>query len=136
MDDFITSILNPFQNGAGMRQDYLPADGDVGIPEDQLQLLSFVNEFGFSDFSFSDFAGSDFAGNDFAGSETAGSEIAGIELAGGEVAATDPASDTQNSEVVQVDHSYSLHWDWSLLQSIAFELVDMAEENMSIDVGK
>ncbi|XP_057287221.1 cyclic AMP-responsive element-binding protein 3-like protein 4 [Pezoporus wallicus] len=139
MDDFITSILNPFQNGAGMRQDCLPADGDIDIPEDQLQLLSFVNEFGFSGFSFSDFAGNDLAGNDlagnnFAGNDSAGSEIAGSELPGSEVAATDPASDTQNSEAPQVDHSSSLHWDWSLLQSIASELADVGEENISTDV--
>ncbi|KAM8982897.1 cyclic AMP-responsive element-binding protein 3 [Ara ararauna] len=175
MDDFITSILNPFQNGASTLQDYLPADEDIGIPEDQLQLLNFVNDFGFSDFSFSDFAGSEVAGSEVAGSEAAGSEAAGSEaagsegagsegvgseaagseaagseavgseaagseaagseVAGSEVAGTDPASDPQNLEVVQVDHNYSIHWDWSLLQNIASELADMAEENMSIDVN-
>ncbi|KQK82884.1 cyclic AMP-responsive element-binding protein 3-like protein 4 [Amazona aestiva] len=155
MDDFITTILNPFQNWAGTLQDCLPADGDISIPEDQLQLLSFVNEFGFnefgfSDFSFSDFAGIDFAGIDFAGSdfagseaaggevtgsEVAGSEAAGGEVAGSKVAGTDPASDSQNLEVVQVDHNYPIHWDWSLLQKIASELADMAEGNMSIDVN-
>lgn len=111
MDDFITSILNPFHNGAGTLQDYLPADSDIAIPEDQLQLLSFINDLGFSDFAFSDFAATEFAGSE-------------------------SASDTQNSEVVQVDHNYSLHWDWSLLQSIASELADMAEKDMSTDVSK
>ncbi|XP_065518078.1 uncharacterized protein LOC136004972 [Lathamus discolor] len=154
MDDFITSMLNPFQNGASMQQDYVPADGDIGIPEDQLQLLSFVNEFGCSDFSFSDVAGSDVAGSEVAGSDVAGSEVAGSEvagsevasseiasseiasseLAGSEVAAPDHASDAQDSEVVQVDHNYSFHLDWSLLQAIASELADMGEENMPMDV--
>lgn len=97
MDDFITSILNPFQDGAGTVQVYLPADSGNTVPEDQLQFPS---------------SGIDFPGSDF-------------------------AIDAQGSEIVQADHNYSLHWDWSMLQSMAADLagVDMAEDDTSIGVA-
>lgn len=35
MDDFIGSLLGPFENEPGMLQCYLPADSDSSISEDQ-----------------------------------------------------------------------------------------------------
>ncbi|XP_075582247.1 cyclic AMP-responsive element-binding protein 3 isoform X2 [Pelecanus crispus] len=87
MDDFISSLLRPFEDEAGMLQSYSPADSDSGISEDQ---------------RLSHSPGSDFAGS------------------------------PQSSDIVQVDHNYSLHRDWPLLESVRS---DMAEGDVSIDLG-
>ncbi|NXS47184.1 CR3L3 protein, partial [Balaeniceps rex] len=82
MDDFISSLLSPFEDEPGTLQSYSPADSDSGISEDQHLSHS-------------------------------------------------PGS-PRSSDVVQVDHNYSLHWDWPLLESVRS---DMAEGDVSIDLG-
>ncbi|KAM6110104.1 cyclic AMP-responsive element-binding protein 3 [Phoenicopterus ruber ruber] len=87
MDDFITSLLSPFEDAPGTLQGYLHADSDSGISEDQ---------------HLSHSPGSDFA------------------------------SSPRSSDIVQVDHNYSLHQDWSVLESVKSET---AEGDVSIDLG-
>lgn len=88
MDDFINSLLSPFEDEPAMPQDYSPADSDSGISEDQ---------------HLSHSPGSDFA------------------------------SSPQSLDIVQVDHNYSLHWGWPVLESVRS---DMAEGDVSIDLGR
>ncbi|KAF1455719.1 Cyclic AMP-responsive element-binding protein 3-like protein 3, partial [Pygoscelis antarcticus] len=87
MDDFISSLLSPFEDEPGMLQGYSPADSDSGISEDQ---------------HLSHSPGSDFAGS------------------------------PRSSDIVQVEHNYSLHRDWPVLESVRS---DMAEGDVSIDLG-
>ncbi|XP_075383526.1 cyclic AMP-responsive element-binding protein 3-like protein 3 isoform X2 [Mycteria americana] len=42
------------------------------------------------------------------------------------------ASSPWSSDIVRVDHNYSLHWDWPALESVRS---DMAEGDVSIDLG-
>ena len=88
MDDFISSLLNPFEDEPGMLQGYSPAESDSGISEDQHL------------------------------SHSPGSEF---------------ASSPPSSDIVQVDHNYSLHQDWPVLNSVRS---DMAEGDVSLDLGK
>lgn len=46
---------------------------------------------------------------------------------------SDFASSPQSLDIVQFDHSYSLHQDWPALESMR---ADMAEGDVSIDFGK
>ncbi|XP_009578101.1 PREDICTED: cyclic AMP-responsive element-binding protein 3-like protein 3, partial [Fulmarus glacialis] len=87
MDDFISSMLSPFEDEPGTLQGYSPADSDSGISEDQ---------------HLSHSPGSDFAGS------------------------------PRSSDIVQVDHNYSLHQDWPALESVRS---DTAEGDVSIDFG-
>ncbi|NXU23011.1 CR3L3 protein, partial [Thalassarche chlororhynchos] len=87
MDDFISSLLSPFEDEPATLQGYSPADSDSGISEDQ---------------HLSHSPGSDFAGS------------------------------PRSSDIVQVDHNYSLHRDWPVLESVRS---DMAEGDVSIDLG-
>lgn len=41
------------------------------------------------------------------------------------------ASSPQSSDIMQFDHNYSLHWNWSMLESVRSERADV-----SIDLGK
>ncbi|NXE79318.1 CR3L3 protein, partial [Cochlearius cochlearius] len=87
MDDFISSLLSPFEDEPGMPQDYSPADSDSGISEDQHL------------------------------SHSPGSDV---------------AISPRSSDIVQVDHNYSLHQAWPVLESVRS---DMAEGDVSIDLG-
>ncbi|KAM6364380.1 LOW QUALITY PROTEIN: cyclic AMP-responsive element-binding protein 3-like [Pluvialis apricaria] len=84
MDDFISSLLSPFEDEPGTLQGYSPVDTDSSISED---------------WNLSHSPGSDFAGSPW------------------------------SSDVVQFDHNYSLHRDWSVLESVRSE---MAEGDVSI----
>ncbi|NXE10318.1 CR3L3 protein, partial [Lophotis ruficrista] len=86
MDDFISSLLSPFEDEPGLLQGYSPAGSDSGVFEDQHVSHS-------------------------SSSESGGSP--------------------QSSDVVQVDHNYSLHWDWPGLESVRSE---MAGGDVSIDL--
>lgn len=86
MDDFISRLLSPFEDEAGLLQGCSPADSDSGISEDQ---------------SLSRSPGSDLAGS------------------------------PQSSDIVQVDHNYSLHQGWPALESVR---ADTAEGDVSIDL--
>ncbi|XP_035419749.1 cyclic AMP-responsive element-binding protein 3 [Cygnus atratus] len=86
MDDFISRLLSPFEDEAGLLQGCSPADSDSGISEDQ---------------SLSHSPGSDLAGS------------------------------PQSSDVVQVDHNYSLHQGWPALERVR---ADTAEGDVSIDL--
>ncbi|KAM6034139.1 cyclic AMP-responsive element-binding protein 3 isoform 1-T2 [Chlamydotis macqueenii] len=87
MDDFISSLLSPFEDEPGLLQGYSPAGSDSGIFEDQHVSHS-------------------------SSSESVGSP--------------------QSSGVVQVDHNYSLNWDWPGLGSMRSE---MTGGDVSIDLG-
>ncbi|NXQ81745.1 CR3L3 protein, partial [Nyctibius grandis] len=87
MNDFISSLLSPFENEPGTLQGYSPADSDSGISEDQ---------------RLSHSPSSDFTGS------------------------------SQSSDIVQVDHNYSLHQDWPMLEDMSSE---MSEGDVSIDLG-
>ncbi|NWU67643.1 CR3L3 protein, partial [Pterocles burchelli] len=86
MDDFISSLLSPFEDEPGTLQGYSPTECDSGISEDQHLPHS----------PSSNFAGS-----------------------------------PRSSDIVQVDHSYSLHQDWPVLESVRSE----AAGDVSIDLG-
>lgn len=85
MDDFISSLLSPFEDEPVTLQG---CTTDSSIYEDQ---------------HLSHTSGSDFS------------------------------SSPQSSDIVQVDHNYSLHQSWPMLESVRSE---MAEGDVSIDLGK
>ncbi|NXT24316.1 CR3L3 protein, partial [Syrrhaptes paradoxus] len=87
MDDFISSLLSPFEDEPGTLQGYSPAECDSGISEDQHLPNSPSSNFAVS---------------------------------------------PRSSDIVQVDHSYSLHQDWAVLESVRSET---AEGDVSIDLG-
>ncbi|XP_065513659.1 cyclic AMP-responsive element-binding protein 3 [Caloenas nicobarica] len=84
MDDFISSLLSPFEDEPVTLQGYT---ADSSAYEDQ---------------HLSHTSGSNFAGS------------------------------PRSSDIVQVDHNYSLHQDWPVLESVRSE---MAEGDVSIDLG-
>ncbi|XP_035165687.1 cyclic AMP-responsive element-binding protein 3 [Oxyura jamaicensis] len=86
MDEFISRLLSPLEDEAGLLQGCSPADSDSGISEDQNL------------------------------SRSPGSDVAGS---------------PQSSDVVQVDHNYSLHQGWPALESVR---ADTAEGDVSIDL--
>lgn len=88
MDDFISSLLSPFEEEPGIVQGYLPAGNDSGISEGQHL------------------------------SHSPGSDV---------------VSSPRSSDIVQVDHNYHLHQDWSVLESMRS---DTAERHFSIDLGR
>ncbi|NXX03019.1 CR3L3 protein, partial [Larus smithsonianus] len=86
VDDFISSLLSPFEEEPGIVQGYLPAGNDSGISEGQHL------------------------------SHSPGSDV---------------VSSPRSSDIVQVDHNYHLHQDWSVLESMRS---DTAERHFSIDL--
>ncbi|NXE30141.1 CREB3 protein, partial [Ardeotis kori] len=86
MDDFISSLLSPFEDEPGLLQGYSPAGSDSGVSKDQHV------------------------------SHSSGSES---------------GSSPQSSDIVQVDHNYSLNWDSPGLESMRCE---MAGGDVSIDL--
>lgn len=95
MEDFLSSLLSPFEEGPSALQGHSPLNSDSGISEDQ---------------------------NPFPSPSSWDASPA-----------RDLTCSPLSSDIVQVDHSYSLHQDRAVLESVR---ADTAEGDISIDLGK